>query len=69
MDIGKSMQNAIIDILQTRLSRDLTNKEIQSIRIPRGYLGYESIIDYFSDNSNTKEEIENYLKKLMENIE
>jgi len=65
-DFDKSYTKAIIEKLKIRLSRDLTNLEMDAFTIRRSGIAYEMMMDYISDEEKNKAEIEKYVSSVVE---
>jgi microsomal dipeptidase-like Zn-dependent dipeptidase len=62
----KNWQDKIIEEAQKRLNRNLSEQELKSIRIHKGYLALEAIEDTVKALSG--EELEEYLSQIKNNL-
>ena len=62
----KSFIAEIMKRLKTRLGRDLTASELSTFSRKRSGMAYEMIMDYISDESKSREAIEEYVKNVVE---
>ena len=65
-DFDQSFTKAITEKLKIRLSRDLTNLEMDAFTIRRSGIAYEMMMNYISDEEKNKAEIEYYVSSVME---
>lgn len=65
-DFDDSFIIAITNKLKLRLNRNLTKAEMDAFTIRRSGIAYEMIIDFISDESKSKGEIEKYVESVVE---
>ena len=64
MEAEEGMKLHIETLILEKLKRPLTEMERKRILKLRALMGYESIIDYISDESLTRDEVEEYIRKV-----
>ena len=56
----------IITILEEKLGRELTTKEKDVFSIKRSGIAYEMILDYISNDSLSKDKLEDYVTSVLQ---
>ncbi len=56
----------IVRDLQAKLDRPLTKIENRVFKMARSGIAYEMILDYINDKDKSQEDIEKYVKKVVE---
>ncbi len=65
-DFDKTFTDSILNKLGQTLKRDLTDLEIKVFSLKRSGLAYEIIMDYISEDTKPKDELEKYVMKVVE---
>ncbi len=64
-DFNKTFTNSILKKIRQTLKRDLTDLEIKVFSLKRPGIAYEMIMDFISEDTISKYELENYVKKVV----
>lgn len=64
-NLDKTFTEEILQTLKNILGRDLTAIEVAVFTQKRSLLAYEMILDYISDDFKAKQDIEEYVNKVV----
>lgn len=65
-DFDSNFTNSIVNELEKRISRKLTNKELEVFTIRRSWIAYEMMLDFICDDRKSKDEIEKYVQSVID---